>query len=1191
MKASPEMHEYFEKLEEDTDKAYEAAGKARATGLDPSDQVEIRLAKDMSERVEGLIGVVASQIVGKGVPDRINELEKEYGKLDWRVAFKIAEDVSFEKFCKFKDKRESMEVGLRVAMAYLTSGVVASPLEGFTRLEFKKRKDGKEYFTLFFSGPIRSAGTTANCIFVAVADYVRRIHGYAEYDPSEREIKRFVSEVHDFHDRVTNLQYLPSAEEIEYYISHCPVEIDGDPSEKYEVSNYKDLERVETNYLRSGVCLVIAEGLTQKSKKFWAKFSHWYKDLKMDDWKWVEKFIDLQTRIKAKEQVKKTGEKDDRKILPDYTFIKDIVDGRPVLTFPLKEGGFRLRYGRGRTSGFSAMAIHPATMIILNNYIAIGTQLKVERPGKATVLSVNDDIEGPIVKLKNGNVMFLDTEEEAKKHREEIQEILFLGDILINYGDFFSRGHILVPPGYCEEWWIQELELEADEELVSEQTGIELPLLRKLYQFPITTKLDFDQAHNISKQFKIPLHPRYTYHWKDISHKEFLALVDWLSKAVVKKEDHKIIFPLSYKLEEIEIDPKRVLEILGIPCNVVTKEYVIIEKDWAKAFMISLGFFEKELDIKKIVNSVTEKRDVFEIVNSLAEIKLKDKSGISIGARMGRPEKAKIRKLTGSPHVLFPVGEEGGRLRCFQSALEAKRITGEFPDYHCDKCDKDTIYSVCENCGSKLNQQYFCRDCDTKTDSKCEKTKTIRDRDGKEKEIPHTSITYKTQDLDICHYIEKAKEQVGMKEIPALVKGVRGTSNRDHTPENLAKGLLRAAHGLFVNKDGTIRYDMTEMPITHFKPNEIGTPVDKLKELGYKKDISGEELINNEQILELKPQDVILPACDEGSEEGADSILFRVSKFVDDLLERFYKTEKFYNLKNKQDLVGQLVVALAPHTTSGILGRIIGFSKTQGCYAHPYWHCAQRRDCDGDENCVFLLMDGLLNFSRKYLPAHRGAVQDSPLLLTSVLIPSEVDDMVFDMDCVWKYPLEFYQACEQYKMPWEVKIERINDRIGQERQYEKIGFTHNVSSMNAGVRYSAYKSLPTMKEKVVGQMELAEKIRAVDEVGVAKLVIERHFIRDIKGNLRKFSMQQFRCVNCNDKYRRPPLLGRCKCGGKIIFTISEGGVIKYLMPSMDLAKSYRLPPYLRQTLDLTQQRIDEVFGKDPEKQEDLDKWF
>jgi DNA polymerase II large subunit len=572
------------------------------------------------------------------------------------------------------------------------------------------------------------------------------------------------------------------------------------------------------------------------------------------------------------------------------------------------------------------------------------------------------------------------------------------------------------------------------------------------------------------------------------------------------------------------------MEILGMPHKVVKRESVIVENDWAKSFMANLGFFKNELDIKKIVKSVVEKKNILEIINSLSEVKLRDKSGICIGARMGRPEKAKIRKLTGSPHVLFPIGEEGGRFRCFQSALELGKINAEFPYYYCDQCKKETIYPVCENCGKKSRRIEFCRTCNKEKEN-CPKS--------------HDIVDYKRVDLDVKHYIEKAKKILNMKEIPSLVKGVRGTSNEDHTPENLAKGLLRAANNLFVNKDGTIRYDMTEMAITHFKPIEIGTSVEKLKKLGYKKDIYGEELVEESQILEINPQDIILPACEESDQEGADITLFRVSQFIDDLLKRFYKLDKFYNLKNKEELVGHLVIALAPHISAGIIGRIIGFSKTQGCYAHPYWHCAQRRDCDGDEDCVMLLMDALLNFSRKFLPSHRGGVQDAPLILTSHLISTEVDDMVFDMDCVWRYPLEFYEACEKYKMPWEIKIEKVGDRLGDEKQYEKLGFTHNVSSINAGVRCSAYKSLPTMMEKVRGQMELAEKIRAVDEVDVARLVIERHFIRDIKGNLRKFSMQQFRCVDCNEKYRRPPLIGKClKCGGKIIFTISQGSIIK-----------------------------------------------
>src|SRR3989344_5943696 len=214
------MKSYHESLHSALQKVYAIASNARKVGLDPSLEVEILVAKNMAERVEGLISVAAPQIKGCGVVERIEELEKEYGKLDWRVALNIAEEVAREKFCKFKDKREGMEVGIRVGIAYVTNGVVASPLEGFTQLKIRKRRDGKEYFALYFSGPIRSAGGTGASVSVIIGDYIRKKMGYAEFDPDEREIKRFTTELTDYHEKVTNLQYFPSAEELEFMVSN-----------------------------------------------------------------------------------------------------------------------------------------------------------------------------------------------------------------------------------------------------------------------------------------------------------------------------------------------------------------------------------------------------------------------------------------------------------------------------------------------------------------------------------------------------------------------------------------------------------------------------------------------------------------------------------------------------------------------------------------------------------------------------------------------------------------------------------------------------------------------------------------------------------------------------------------------------------------------------------------------------------
>ena len=194
---SPEMAAYFDLLESEMRKAYKAAESARTKGFDPEPKVDIPLAKNMAERVEGLISIVAPHLVGKGIIERIHELEEQYGVLDWRVALVISEEVAREKFCTFKDKREAMEVGIRTGFAYHTLGIVAAPLEGFIALEIKKRRDGQEYLSPMYAGPVRGAGGTAEAFSVLLTDYIRVKMGYAAYDPDEYVIGRFKTEIMD----------------------------------------------------------------------------------------------------------------------------------------------------------------------------------------------------------------------------------------------------------------------------------------------------------------------------------------------------------------------------------------------------------------------------------------------------------------------------------------------------------------------------------------------------------------------------------------------------------------------------------------------------------------------------------------------------------------------------------------------------------------------------------------------------------------------------------------------------------------------------------------------------------------------------------------------------------------------------------------------------------------------------------
>ena len=1155
MAYTEKTNKYFENIEKKVREVYVVAEEARAKGLDPVDKVEVPLAMTMAAKCVGLVSVIYPQMIDSGIDKRILELEEQYGKLNPTVVFKIGEEVAKQNFCKFENQLQAIDAGIRIGFAYATIGVVSPPIEGFTELKLGKTRDGKEYFIAYFSGPIRAAGTTASCMVLMLIDFLRETFGYAKYDPNEEEVRRYVTENTDYHERISNLQYFPLEEEIVFLAEHLPIQIAGDPTEKLEVSNYKNLERVDTNFVRGGMCLIFSEGLAQKAKKGF-RLLGMAKDngVKCTGFDWVPEYLDLHDKLTSgKGKSKGDG-------VPVY--IKDLVAGRPVFGHPAKSGGFRFRYGRSRVDGFSAVSVHPATMAITDDFIAVGTQLKIEKPTKGCAVASCDSIEGPIVKLYNGNVLQVKTKDEAKKIYKDVEEIIYLGDILFPFGDVLNRGANLIKAGYVEEWWKHHLE-------------------NKKGKVSNCFNVNFDEAIELSKKYEIPLYPKYIFYWTEITKELFLGLIEWLKNSRV---DGKLILPYNKEEKDKFELGKRALELLGVP-HEVTIENIVLSKENSKSLFANLGidlnYFEKENFLLKELDweKYNKEGKVLEIVNEFSEFEIKNKAGEFIGARMGRPEKAKVRKLQGSPNILFPVGREGGRLKSIQTACEFGSVKSNFPIYFCEECKRETIYPSCEKCGKKNKQMYYFYESKEKDYSK--------KIEGVEKE----GTSYCRKSIEINDYFQDAVQKLGMKreEIPLLIKGILGMSSESKKVEHLAKGILRAKHDLQVNKDGTIRFDFTELPLISFKPKEIGVSVEKLKEIGYDKDIKGNDLVNDEQILEIMPHDILLPCSPNSPDEKADDIFIRICNFIDELLVRFYGLKPFYNVKTREDLIGKIGVFMAPHNCAGVICRFIGFSKVQSALASPYLHAAVRRDCDGDEAAIMLLSDVLINFSKDFLPSHRGGTQDAPLVLNAKINAGEVDDQILDFECVNEYPLELYEMAEKGEHSSQVKIRTVKDILKEDGDpFVNLGFTHNTNDFNVGVDCSSYKLLPTMKDKVRHQMELVERLRAADTIDTARLIIDRHFIRDIRGNLRKFSMQGFRCVACNEIMRRPPLSGVCtNCGGKLIFTIHEGGIKKYLEPALDLAKKYNLSPYLKQNLELIKRYVDSIFGKELEKQAGL----
>ncbi|MEM2112018.1 MAG: DNA polymerase II large subunit, partial [Candidatus Bathyarchaeia archaeon] len=671
------------------------------------------------------------------------------------------------------------------------------------------------------------------------------------------------------------------------------------------------------------------------------------------------------------------------------------------------------------------------------------------------------------------------------------------------------------------------------------------------------------EAICLSNSLKIPFHPFYTYFWSNISLQDIQKLRFWLLNSQVKFGETGIIVELRGNMEELI---KNLLERICIPHRISGSE-IIIEGEEAHAFAFTLGFHNPT---KRIINE----KSVIENLTHLSGITIKDKAPSFIGARVGRPEKAKRREMKPVVQLLFPTGLSGGPKRDLMKACGKGIIHVEVVKRVCPNCRMATFKPLCSNCGIETVLEMICPKCERSLDKE---------------ECPICKVkakNYHSQSIPLKDMVEEACSNV--KYVPDQIKGVKGLTSRTKTPEIIEKGVLRAKYDLSVYKDGTVRFDATNAPLTHFKPSEIGVSVQKLRELGYIHDYMGKPLINSDQICELKVQDIIIPW------KSVD-YLIRTANFVDELLQKVYGLPRYYNVGSLQDLIGLIVIGLAPHTCAGIVGRIIGFTKLNVCFAHPFWHSAKRRDCDGDEDSIILALDAFLNFSREYLPDQIGGIMDSPLFVIQSISPEEVQRQAHDFDVAFKYPLVFYESTFKNISPRDVVnlVDIVKHRFSSEAQYQGFGFTVPTFNINSGNQESVYKTLKRMIDKLNAQLKLAEKIEAVDARQVAETVLTTHFIRDISGNLRAFTTQNFRCKKCNKRFRRVPLKGRCsECNGELTLTVYRGGIEKYLEAAHQLVKRYGISEYYAQRLALVEEEISSLFesGKDT-KQVNLSKFL
>lgn len=1113
------LTDYYRDILSQYESAYSTATAARSKGLDPKSEVEPKTAFDLADRVNQMLRLGQFE----GLTERLRELLRTTTKE--KAALTISQEIALGKFGTM-GKQEALSYGVRAGLAVMTDGVTVAPIQGIYDISIEQNDDNSSYAQVSYAGPMRSAGGTEAAFSVVIADVTAKKLGLSNYRATQAEVDRFAEELRIYEREVGNFQYKVTDEDIRLAISNLPVEIDGVETDPVEVVVHRNLKRVNTDRMRGGALRVLNDGIIGRAHKLEKKLA----SLNIPGWEWL-------ADIKGGTQ-QSTNETEQA-----GAHFEEVISGRAVLSMPRRKGGFRLRYGRSMNTGLSALGIHPAVPALLDYPVVAGTQVKVDIPGKAATIAFVDSIEGPTVLLNEGSVRRISSIKEAEEVRSVLVRIIDLGDILISYGDFLENNKNLPPSPYVPEWWAQDLAraLETIPGAVErlEAAGIKADRLKVFASSQASP--DASEALQISRLAGIPLHPTCTPRLDRLSVQDIIQLRESCRKEGPEIEVDITTPHLQWILQSALIE-HRVAD---------TKAIVAGDASVILSELLAIG-------VDKITAS--EVADAIEFVRQLSGIRMGRQTTSTVGVRVGRPEKAMVRRMKPPVHALFPVGNEGGASRDVLAAAKAGTIDIDVVNFVCPSCNERRLTTHCEVCGEETQRFRTCSRCGLATaEPECPKCRG--------KTNPYSSLAF-----DLKAKLDSMKSRFPYDHT-RQVKGVRGLTSESKTPEPLEKGIIRSRHGVYVYKDGTLRIDATNAPLTHFRPSDVGADIERLVAMGYETDRRGQPLTSADQVLELKPQDIIVPR------DIAEDLL-RMAQFIDDELQNLYGLAPFYNAQKADDMLGRIVIGLAPHTSVGVVGRVIGFSSSQVCFGNPCWQAAKRRDCDGDGDSLLLLLDALLNFSIEYIPNQIGGLMDTPLLIQPVLIPSEVDEQAHNFDLADSYPLEFYEK-SQGSPPASAfagKIERIGSRLASENQFYGYGFTLDTRSLTIKRSRGAYSTLKTLAEKISKQIEVASKIEAVSTKEVVESIIRTHLIRDIMGNAKKYASQSFKCKKCGATIRRPPLSWTCPyCAGEIKGTLTRASVEKYLAIAQRLAKEYDIDPYLRSRLDMLQRELDQLF--------------
>jgi hypothetical protein len=379
--------------------------------------------------------------------------------------------------------------------------------------------------------------------------------------------------------------------------------------------------------------------------------------------------------------------------------------------------------------------------------------------------------------------------------------------------------------------------------------------------------------------------------------------------------------------------------------------------------------------------------------------------------------------------------------------------------------------------------------------------------------------------------------------------------NEQSKGEMIKKSFLRKKYNISLANGPIFNFQLPNARLSHFRPIDIGTSLKNIKELGYRVDINGIPLKSDDQVLSIFVNDILVP-------KSISKTLKQIYNFLDEELQSIYDQKPFFEIQELNDLIGTFLVGCNPNYSTGVIGRVIGWSDAKfnsDCLmAHPLWHGSKYSNCRNDEpDFLFVLEDLLLNFNLGLLPSKINSLLGKPIFIKKHISKNDISvDLEHYLDKLSKKESEISISVGKniFSPSYNILIDFYNSL--QSKHHLLSSIKPQIQLDNEFNKQMPLELTPIDFDLIEKNFNLFSRFYFGNLEFVKKLYFDAFIFPRFNAQLDLWLEQSIECPKCESPYPYAIFRNCPSCNQPLVLVYSKEPIMKQYILIKDLMSRY-----------------------------------